>query len=221
MKQLFLFGNELAKRLRLCALVTAFSLLLMGGAEAQTTQNSNLVTLRLNSVSLVQLFDAIESQNGYSFIWDEKLNSKLQHRVSVDVVKVPIEQVLSSKLSGTGLTFKIIEKQVVIKAEQQVAPVSSKSNEVSGVVISSTDNKPILGVSVYVDGTTVGTLTDEQGRYNLAVPAGTTEVCFSYMGFEDKTIPLSQPLLFSLVTLIVFPNHYCLLRMFMVDAFCQ
>ena len=85
---------------------------------AQTTQHSKLVTLRLNSVSLVQLFDAIESQNGYSFIWDEKINSKLQHRVSVDVVKVPIEQGLSSKLAGTGLTFKIIEKQVVIKAEQ-------------------------------------------------------------------------------------------------------
>ena len=169
---------------------------------AQTTQQSKLVTLRLNSVSLVQLFDAIESQNGYSFIWDEKINSKLQHRVSVDVVKVPIEQVLSSKLAGTGLTFKIIEKQVVIKAEQATVSVSSKNNEVSGVVISSTDNKPILGVSVYVDGTTVGTLTDEQGRYNLAVPAGTTEVCFSYMGFEDKVIPLSQPLLFSLVTLI-------------------
>jgi len=203
MKKLFLFSKVSAAPLRICALVAALMLLLTGGAVAQTTQHSKLVTLRLNSVSLVQLFDAIESQNGYSFIWDEKINSKLQHRVSVDVVKVPIEQVLSSKLAGTGLTFKIIEKQVVIKAEQQTTvSVSSKNNEVSGVVISSTDNKPILGVSVYVDGTTVGTLTDEQGRYNLAVPAGTTEVCFSYMGFEDKVIPLSQPLLFSLVTLI-------------------
>ena len=77
MKKLFLFSKVSAARLRLCALVTALMLLLTGGAVAQTTQHSKLVTLRLNSVSLVQLFDAIESQNGYSFIWDEKINSKL------------------------------------------------------------------------------------------------------------------------------------------------
>ena len=148
MKQHSIIGSLGAYRLRFVAIVAAFVLLLMGGVEAKAAQAGNLVTLRLNSVSLVQLFDAIENQNGYSFIWDEKLNAKLQHRVSIDVTQVPIEQVLSSKLSGTGLTFKIIEKQVVIKAAQQSAAPATKSNEVSGVVISSTDSKPILGVSV-------------------------------------------------------------------------
>ena len=182
-----------------CRLAIAlFAVMLLGSVEAYAVEpeqaKARNITLRLNSVSLVQFFEAIEQQSGFSFIWDEKLRTKLQHRVTVDATDVPVEQLLSSKLTGTGLTFKIIENQVVIKAvTQTAAPVATtKKQSVSGTVISSTDNKPILGVSVYVEGTTIGTLTDNQGRYSLELPAGTKEVCFSYLGYEDKVI-LEQP----------------------------
>ena len=193
----------------LCRMVVALcAVLVLGGFEASASEpqqtKESTITLRLNSVSLVQLFEAIEQQSDYSFIWDEKLRTKLQHRVSVETTDVPLEQLLSSKLSGTGLTFKIIEKQVVIKqvVQTQTATTTTAKNVVSGTVISSADNKPLLGVSVYIEGTTVGTLTDDQGRYSLELPAGTKAVNFSFLGYEDKAIPTAEPLLFSLVTLI-------------------
>ena len=61
---------------------------------------------------------------------------------------------------------------------------------VSGVI---TDNvgEPVIGATVQVAGTTVGTITDIDGRYELTVPDGSTELQVSYIGFEGQRIPLT------------------------------
>jgi iron complex outermembrane receptor protein len=55
---------------------------------------------------------------------------------------------------------------------------------VSGKVVSSMDDEPLIGVNVTIKGSTTGTTTDLDGKYTLTnVPAnGTLE--FSYVGFE-------------------------------------
>lgn len=52
---------------------------------------------------------------------------------------------------------------------------------------SSTDNAPIPGVSVIVEGTSNGTSTDFDGNYQLNVPEG-SKLTFSFLGFATKTI---------------------------------
>lgn len=73
---------------------------------------------------------------------------------------------------------------------------------VSGTVISQTDNRPIPGVTVLVEGTTIGTTTDSAGEYALSVPASAAEISFSFIGFDTKRIPADQPLLLKVVTLV-------------------
>lgn len=43
----------------------------------------------------------------------------------------------------------------------------------SGTVISSEDDQPIIGAAVYVEGTQYGTTTDLDGNYSLTVPSST------------------------------------------------
>ncbi|WP_321425306.1 TonB-dependent receptor [uncultured Bacteroides sp.] len=68
-------------------------------------------------------------------------------------------------------------------------PLQDNKN-VSGVVISGSDNQPLIGVSVLVKGTTIGTMTDMDGKYSLNVKSGTTLV-FSYIGYIKQEIPIS------------------------------
>ena len=50
--------------------------------------------------------------------------------------------------------------------------VCAQTITVSGTVISAEDNEPIVGASVFVQGTTLGTVTDMDGRYTINnVPA--------------------------------------------------
>ncbi len=61
---------------------------------------------------------------------------------------------------------------------------------VSGVVISASDNQPLIGVSVFVKGTTIGTMTDIDGKYSLDMKSGSTLV-FTYIGYLKQEISVS------------------------------
>lgn len=61
---------------------------------------------------------------------------------------------------------------------------------VSGLVY---DNSgPLPGASVIVQGTTIGTQTDFDGRYSLTLPTGATDLVVSYVGFETQTVPITS-----------------------------
>ena len=45
--------------------------------------------------------------------------------------------------------------------------VYAQTSTVSGIVISAENDEPIVGASVLVKGTTLGTVTDMNGRYHL------------------------------------------------------
>lgn len=59
---------------------------------------------------------------------------------------------------------------------------SQSLKEVSGLV-QEEDGEPLIGVNVLVVGSTVGTVTDLDGRYLIMVPEEATTLSFSYTGF--------------------------------------
>ena len=60
---------------------------------------------------------------------------------------------------------------------------------ISGQVVDET-GEALIGVSILVTGTSVGTVTDVDGHYSLTVPAGNQELKFSYIGFKTKIISI-------------------------------
>lgn len=59
---------------------------------------------------------------------------------------------------------------------------------VSGTVTDAKTNEPLIGVNVLIKGSSEGTITDLDGRYSLAVPAGAVTLVFSYTGFKDLEV---------------------------------
>ena len=60
--------------------------------------------------------------------------------------------------------------------------------KVNGTVVSQEDNEPVVGVSILVVGTNVGTVTDSNGRFSLTVPAGKSMLRFTYVGMETLEV---------------------------------
>ena len=60
--------------------------------------------------------------------------------------------------------------------------------KVNGIVVSQEDNQPVVGVSVLVVGTNVGTVTGADGRFSLTVPEGRSQLRFSYVGMETLEV---------------------------------
>ena len=59
---------------------------------------------------------------------------------------------------------------------------------VNGIVVSQDDGQPVIGVSVLVVGTNIGTVTGSDGRFSLTVPAGKSQLRFSYVGMETLEV---------------------------------
>lgn len=61
---------------------------------------------------------------------------------------------------------------------------------VSGT-ITDTDGFPLVGATILASGTSVGTVADFDGKYELTVPTDVTELIFSFTGYETQTVILS------------------------------
>lgn len=61
---------------------------------------------------------------------------------------------------------------------------------VSGTVTSATDDGPLAGVTVTVQGEALGVSTDTAGRYTLEVPSGDVTLLFSFIGYLSQEVPL-------------------------------
>lgn len=66
------------------------------------------------------------------------------------------------------------------------------SGEVSGTVYSSDDNAPLPGVNVLVEGTSIGSTTDFDGKFSIKVPESATDLTFSYLGYKTLTRRISS-----------------------------
>ncbi|MDR3118185.1 MAG: TonB-dependent receptor [Mediterranea sp.] len=66
----------------------------------------------------------------------------------------------------------------------------AQTRPVSGIVLSEEDGRPIAGASVVAKGTTVGTITDADGKFKLNVPQATQTIVFSYIGTITQELPL-------------------------------
>lgn len=70
-------------------------------------------------------------------------------------------------------------------------PAQSPIRQISGQVTDE-NGAPLIGATVNIPGTPIGTVTDFEGRYVLPVTTEKEELQFSYTGFESTKIQLVQ-----------------------------
>ena len=68
-----------------------------------------------------------------------------------------------------------------------VLTVSGQQKAITGTVKSVEDELPVIGATVQVKGTTLGTITDVNGKYQLVVPDGAT-IEVRYVGMKNKEV---------------------------------
>ena len=65
---------------------------------------------------------------------------------------------------------------------------NAQTTKVTGTVISADDNEPIIGASIVVKGTMVGTVTDFDGAFSLDVPSSAKTLVISYVGMKSQEV---------------------------------
>lgn len=166
--------------------LTAFQLY-AGTSYSQTTT----LSLSLKNATLEQAIDRIEEETGYSFLYADHVLD-VSRVVNLEANNKDINLVLSRVFDNMNVDYKIVDKQIILSHKLESIPLAQQQGHtVQGVVLDS-NQEPVIGANVLVKGTTVGTITDIDGRFTLEVPDNAVLVV-SYIGYlSTELVPGSK-----------------------------
>jgi TonB-linked SusC/RagA family outer membrane protein len=150
------------------------------------------ITLSEKNVPLQKVFAEIQKQSGYDFLCTFELLQQAG-RVTVKVKNVSLKEALDASLRGTGLTYLILDKTIVIRVQEKAKSIESAQVilqlpiDLTGKVVDE-QGAPLAGATVKVRGDNKGTTTDANGYFMLKGISENTSVDISFVGFEPITI---------------------------------
>ena len=75
--------------------------------------------------------------------------------------------------------------------QNMTGKINAQQLKITGNVTDAATDEPLLGVNVYIEGTTVGTTTDLNGSYTIEVPNTETTLVYSYIGYVAEKIQVA------------------------------
>lgn len=161
-------------------LVVLFMALFVQGGFAQ-------LNLNVSRAKLGTVIEQIKSQSKYQFFYDDKLATLPIENVKVS--NASINDALTEIFRGTDVTFKVEENIVYLseKSATQVNQTPDNEWEVTGQVVDNT-GEPLIGVNVLVKGTSIGAITNLDGKFTVVAGKANPVIQFSYIGYKTQEI---------------------------------
>jgi TonB-linked SusC/RagA family outer membrane protein len=149
------------------------------------------VTLSLKNVTVKTALEALKAQSGLSY-WINANDVDMQKVISVNLKSKTVEDALKTILQGQDVRYQLSGDHIVIsKATRVVEPKQEKaapSGEMRKITGKVTDEKgqPLPGVTVVIQGTTKGTISDANGNYTLQNVSPNETLEFSFVGMQKS-----------------------------------
>jgi TonB-linked SusC/RagA family outer membrane protein len=90
------------------------------------------------------------------------------------------------------LNFDLLKQSLLLVCLMVLSSAAWSQRTVTGTITDAENGEPLIGATVLVTGTSVGTVTDFDGNYSVEVPEGSNSLEFSYAGYASQTITLGS-----------------------------
>lgn len=182
--------GEYRAKLRSMKILVILMLVGVIQASAGAYSQSALLNLDLKETSLSEALDMISEQAGVVFFYSSDLIDD-QQTIDFSAENMPLDEALTVLLSGLNIEHVFYENYIALSAAPaekntviESAVVQDDRRVITGQVMDGEENFPMPGVSVYIKGTTIGTITDLEGNYSLRIPSDARILVFSLMGMD-------------------------------------
>lgn len=183
--------RKCSKRIAIYCLLALWTTIVPSAVFAQEKAR---VTLNMKDATLLEVFNEITRQTKYDFVYSKPILEKAG-KVSVNVTNETLEKALEIVLAKTELGFKIEDMHIIISPKLKTQSPSGHIT-CTGVVKDNTGN-PLPGVTVAVEGTTIGVATNIKGKFTLDIPQmDGIKLLVSFVGMKTQIIEIkdSKPL---------------------------
>lgn len=145
--------------------------------------------------TMLDVFKLIESETDFVFIYSDDIKSDLNVNITPKKTNGSIDEILNPLFEKTKLTYQVNGNQVVVKKKSElVGPPSVQQKKVSvvtGTVVDVT-GEPLIGVNIWLKNSSVGAVTDIDGKYSIKIDGVGGVLTFSYMGMKSVDVAISN-----------------------------
>lgn len=153
------------------------------------TQNTKVVIAEDKLVSIDEVFDIIDEQTDYRFIYHEDL-FKNHPKVQLKKGAIRVSKLLNKSLLLNNFNVIVTTNNTILVKKRSKAD-RRLQKQIKGRVTDQNDN-PLYGATVLVKGTNTGTLTDFDGGYALSVPTSDHVLVFKFLGYETQEVTVGD-----------------------------
>jgi TonB-linked SusC/RagA family outer membrane protein len=196
-------GNLLKKM----KLLIAFFFAGLLGVSASTYSQQTKFNMKVDEATVKEVFKLIEEKSEFVFFYNEDFVD-VNRKVNINATNEKVESILDELFKGTENSYKIYDRQIVILSpEMKNMPTLIKSEtdsqqkrEIYGTIRDS-KGQPLPGTTVIVKGTTIGIVTDIEGKFKLSIPADAKVLAISFIGMKSQEIQINGNINFDVVLL--------------------
>ena len=147
------------------------------------------VTVREKNVPIRQILKTIEKNTEYKFFYNDNFTA-LDKVASLSVNNVSIDNALSALFSSSGISWEKKDKNQIVLVPEKTSDKTQLSDgqtrKISGIVTDVSTGESLLGVSIFVEGTKIGVISDFNGKFTIDAPGSSSTLVFSYIGYVSK-----------------------------------
>lgn len=179
---------------KLKTLLVPLVAVLMLATYADSSAKDRKIVVEVSNRPLSEVLKSISVQSDYRFVYNNNVVD-VSLAVSVSVSSEDINVVMQKVLYGTGITYSIMKQQIaLLPDDERPEPGDLHPEDVQNVdgqrVIHGTvldeGGEVLPGADVFVEGTSIGAVTDINGNYTIIVPDDpTTVIVFNFVGMKQ------------------------------------
>lgn len=164
-----------------------FFAITLGKLGAQTPQS---LSVDKSNTSIQEVLKYIEEISGYGFFFSGDLKEQLATKVTIHMTSKSIDEILTAILKDAELSYKKNNQQIIISYSPKHQAATEKKT-VNGMVYDE-QKEPLPGVAIIVKGSSVGTVTDVDGKFLIEVPNSNAVLSFSYISYNTQEIKVGN-----------------------------
>ena len=151
----------------------------------------NTVTINVKNESVEKVLKRINKETSLNFFYDPAILSKASS-VTLNVKDMPLQEVLNMLSVQTGLNFQRINNTISVNWEtNSKQPIQSPKEKITGT-IKDNNGDPVIGASIQIKNTGIGTITDYNGQFSLSNVPENGILIISYIGYDTEEIPVNK-----------------------------
>jgi len=146
------------------SVVILLSLLLWVKTSAQERMQSleGRISCKIDSATVEQILEKVVNENDLFFSYNPDILPK--SKITLNLLNVTVDEFLLKILPSKEYTVEKLDNQLIV-TRKEAAPI-----RLSGIVVEGKGDSPVPYTSMGIEGESIGTMTNIDGRYDLVLP---------------------------------------------------